>query len=576
MSAEYSIKDYLIGYSKLVLDGHVVACQKHIWACMRFLKDIERENTPEFPYVFDEDSAMHFIEWCQEFKHTKGVLEGEYIELAPIQLFVFGNVYGWYKVYKSGRRKRRFTKVYWQVARKNAKSQSLACVASYEWAAYGVNMSEVYIGATESKQSQIVWKEVKAQIGACELLEDKYSIAYGEIRHERSDSVIVALSKESKKSGDGFNPQCGIIDEYHAHPTSEILDVITSGQGARVNPITFIITTAGFNLNHPCYRVEYDLVGKLLDPNNPIGEKLEHYFAMVNELDKDDDYNDRSVWEKANPIICSYEEGREKLEEYYEEAHSAPEKMRNFLTKNMNIWVSMADNGYIDTAKWKNCYILNPVIPDLTNRVGYIGIDLSQRHDLTSCTFEFPLDNGFYAIKHHSFLPEDRLHEKMNTDNVPYDLWVNQGYITLTEGETVDYRYIKEHIKREIAANKYNAKELCFDPWSALQFAQEMETEGYTPIEVIQGMKTLSEPSKDFRNKVLEGKIYHGDDPVLAWAIGNAVVKMDANANIQLDKAKSTNRIDPLAATINAHVRAWNHHLNYQDLSAHFLNGWRL
>src|SRR5690349_20355473 len=167
----YSLKDYLIAYSNLVIDGHVVAGQKHIWACMRFLRDIEREGTEEFPYWFDEDKAMHFIEWSQEFKHTKGILTGENIELAPIQIFVFGNIYGWYGKDSKGKPLRRFTRAYWQVGRKNAKSQSLALVGSYEWAAYGVNMSEVYIGATKKEQAQIVWKEIAEQLKGCDFLQ---------------------------------------------------------------------------------------------------------------------------------------------------------------------------------------------------------------------------------------------------------------------------------------------------------------------------------------------------------------------------------------------------------------------
>ncbi|MED3089141.1 terminase large subunit domain-containing protein, partial [Bacillus toyonensis] len=282
----------------------------------------------------NEEKALRFLKWMSLFKHTKGKLAGERIEPHSIQTFVFSNIYGW--VHRNTGL-RRFKKAYWQVGRKNAKSQSLACVGSYEAMAFGENMSEVYIGATKSEQSKIVWNEIKAQMNGCEDLKGKFNIAYGKIQHTKTDSFISALSKDAGKSGDGLNVQCGIIDEYHAHTTSEIYDVLVSGSGARPNPFMMIITTAGFNLNHPCYRVEYQYVSKILDPNVDI--ENEEYFVMVNELDKDDEITNPEVWEKANPILCSYEEGRSFLKGELQSALDVPEKMRNYLTKNMNRWV---------------------------------------------------------------------------------------------------------------------------------------------------------------------------------------------------------------------------------------------
>ena len=153
-------------------------------------------------------------------------------------------------------------------------------------------------------------------------------------------------------------------------------------------------------------------------------------------------------------------------------------------------------------------------------------------------------------------MPEDTLQEKMNTDKMPYDLWVEQKRITLTPGAIVDYNFIKQYIKEFEKEMKCNVKEVCADPWNATQFMQDMENEGYTVVEIRQGMMTLGGPTKDFRDQVYGGNIIHDNNPVLNFAIGNAVTKMDHNENIMLDKAKSTQRIDPIASVINAHVRA--------------------
>ncbi|MGB9813521.1 MAG: terminase large subunit [Thermovenabulum sp.] len=545
------LKKELMQYSEDVVNGKIVACQKHKWACERFLKDIEREGTDEFPFIFDEAKAERFLEWMRLFKHTKGVLAGQHIEPHIIQKFVFGNIYGW--VHKDTGL-RRFKKAYWQVARKNAKSQSLACVASYEAMALGEPMAEVYIGATKREQSKIVWNEVKAQLQGCEHLKGKYRVAYGKIEHFKSGSVIVPLSKEDGKTGDGLNVQCGIIDEYHAHPTSEIYDVLVSGIAARPQPLLVIITTAGFDLNNPCYAVEYRYVSQILDPNSPI--ENDEYFVMINELDRDDDVKDESVWVKANPILCSYKEGMEFLRGALKEALDAPEKMRNFLTKNMNVWVDQKDSGYMDMNKWAMCGRNLKDFEGYEGRECYIGIDLSAKIDLTSVGFVFPNDDGTYAIFSHSFMPEETLQAKRKTDKVPYDLWVKQGWLTVTEGAVVDYEFVKAYIKEVIEKHNIKPVMICYDPWNASQFAQDMEKDGFVMVEIRQGIKTLGEATKDFREKVYQGKIIHNNNPVLTWAVGNAVTRADANENIMLDKSKSTERIDPIAAIINAYSQA--------------------
>jgi phage terminase large subunit-like protein len=544
------LKQWLIEYSNDVINGEIVACQKHKWACHRFLRDIEREGTDEFPYIFDEEKALRFLNWMALFKHTKGKLAGQHIEPHPIQIFVFSNIYGW--IHKETGL-RRFKKAYWQVARKNAKSQSLACVGSYEAFALGESMSEVYIGATKTEQSKIVWNEIKAQVQGCDFLKGKYKIAYGKIEHTKSGSFISALSKDAGKTGDGLNVQCGIVDEYHAHSTSEIYDVLVSGMGARPQPLMMIITTAGFELQHPCYSVEYQYVSKILDPDNPI--ENDEYFVMINELDKDDDIKDERNWVKANPILCSYEEGIAYLRGELKAALDVPEKMRNFLTKNMNVWVNMRDGGYMDLSKWAACG-QNIDLSVLEGLECTVGVDLSAKVDLTSVSFEFKTKDNKYIILSHSFIPEDTLWQKTKTDNVPYDLWVKQGWITTTPGAVVDYSFIKSYIKSFAEKHKVRIKEICADPWNATQFMQDMENEGYTVVEIRQGIATLSGPTKDFREQVYSGNVIHNNNPVLTWAISNAVTRQDANENIMLDKSKSTNRIDPIAAVLNAHTRA--------------------
>lgn len=552
-----TVKNELIQYCHDVNANRPLTCLKHKWACSRFLRDIERENTPEFPFIFTEEKAERFFNWMRLFKHRKGILAGQYIEPHIIQKFVFGNVYGWLHK-ETGYR--RFNKMYWQIARKNAKSQSLSCVGGYELMAFfetGEETSEVYCAATKKEQSKVVYDETVAMLNKCKLLKGKYSTAYGRIEHLKTESIMRPLSEEDKKTGDGFNPQCGIIDEYHAHETSEAYDVVDSGMGARAQPLLAIITTAGFDLANPCYRVEYDLISKILNPNIPVD--INHYFALVCELDKNDegelqdDIKNPDVWVKANPIVCSYPEGVSYLQKKLEESVEAPEKMRNFLTKHMNVWIMQRESGYMNMARWTTC---NNEFPDLRGKFCYVGLDLSAKIDLTSVSFEFKIDDKYFIMSH-SFMPEDTLKTKQKTDKVPYGLWIKEGWLSTTSGAVVDYRAVKTYAIERAEKEGWKIAEWCLDPWGGIQISADLEDEGYTAVEIVQGIKTLSEPTKNFREMVYLDRVVHDKNPLLSWSISNAVVeKVDRNENIILSKKKSRERIDPIASVINAHVRA--------------------
>lgn len=555
-----TLTDELIQYSKDCIADARHVCQKHRWACERFLKDLKKSGTKDFPYIFDEEKALRFFEWAALHKHTKGVLAGEPIEFTPIQRFIFGNVYGWVHP-DTGLR--RFRKAYWQVARKNAKSQSLAIVGDYELMALGEPMSEVYIGATKSMQAKIIYNEVVAMLKRCPLLKGKWHESYGVIRHPKSDSILRPLSKDDGKTGDGLNPQCGLIDEYHAHPTDEILEVINTGMVARRQPLLFIITTAGTNFGGPCYRVEYPLVEKILDPS--LDFDVADYFCMVNELDRDqegnliDDVKDEERWVKANPIAATYPEGLANIRSKLASALESPEKMESFLTKNMNLWVNQSAMSYMDMAKWKERGAITEIPVDLYGRSAYVGIDLSKRIDLTAAGIIVPIDVDStvkYVVRAHGFIPEDTVAVHEKTDKVPYRAWAKAGYLTITPGDVVDYRFIESWIHETTDDLGVNVKELCYDPYNATHFAQDFDAQGITTVEVRQGMRTLSEPTKAFREEAYRGNILHEPNPLLDWAVSNAVTKRDHNENIILDKEKSTNRIDPIAAVINAFSRA--------------------
>ncbi|WP_141706113.1 terminase large subunit [Caloranaerobacter ferrireducens] len=552
-----SYSDSVTQYCYDVLEGKEIAGELVKLACKRHLRDLDRQGAEEFPYIFIPEKAERVFKFFSFCKHTKGKLAGQPINLEPFQKFIIGSIFGW--VHKDTGL-RRYRKAYVQLGRKNGKSTILSGTGLYMLMADGEEGAEIYSTATKKDQAKIVYDDAKNMVIRSKDLSKRLKPNRDMIYHEKTNSKFVPLSKDTK-SLDGLSPYLGIIDEYHAHPTPEMYDVIVSGMGQRTQPLLFIITTAGFELNYPCYK-EYKYCCQLLDGTL----KNEEYFVYIAQLDKNDDYRDANVWIKANPLLAKTEEGMNYLRGELKIALDMPEKLRNFLTKNMNIWVDEKDNGYMDMKKWRAC---NKELPNLEGKECIVGVDLSSKIDLTSVTAEFPLENGEYAIISHSFIPENAIRTKEIKDKVPYSLWIKQGYITATPGDIVDYEFVKQYI-RDLNV-KYKVKEICFDPWNATQFATDMMNEGFECVEIRQGYKTLSEPTKNIRELVYQGKIIHGNNPVLTWAVSNAVTKQDPNENIMLDKAKSTNRIDPIASLINAHSRAMLY-MREKDVNEHILS----
>ena len=568
-----SIKEDLIEYCNRILDGRIIACKKHKWTCERFLNDLEKsnKNLEEFPYRFDELEAQRAIDWIEEFKHSKGELAGTRIKAHLFVKFILANVYGWINI-KTGYR--RFKSMYEQVGRKNAKSQTLAGITTYELAPYGVLGSEVYCLAPVSKQAKAVFKEAINMINGHRIIKRKFHIreSTNEIFHKKSNSTMSLFTKDDLKKGDSYNPQLAVIDEYHLFDTSEAVDVMESGMGARYNPLIAIITTAGRKIFCPC-KEEYDYCSKIINPNVPIND--DRYFVVIAEIDDKDDPFDFINLCKANPVVSTYKTGLESLQEKLNTAKERADKRIEYLTKQCNRWINQKINDpYMDMDKWSKCEI--DEIPNIEGLKCVIGLDKSDKIDLTSITYEIDLVNNEILIMNHCFIPEDTLEAKMKTDKVPYDLWVKEGYITVIPGAKIKNDYIVEKIKEDLKKYKFELDSVAYDPWHCEDIVESLEDEGILCIEVPQTYASLSEPTKDFRAKVYAKEVKYVKNPVLTYCMSNAVEDKDRKENLKLWKEKkSSERIDAAVTCIISHVRMidqLNSNINNHVLS----DGWSL
>ena len=316
-------------------------------------------------------------------------------------------------------------------------------------------------------------------------------------------------------------------------------------------------------MNVPCYQQEYQYVSGLLDPDKPDIEN-DKYFGDIFEAESDIPLNDENfefLSKMANPVRAYYPEGLQKIYDDYIIAKQTPEKMTVFLTKALNVWVQAKEGGYMDMAKWNACKVKKLPV-DIRGREVYIGFDMSAKIDLTSVSFIIPYKDGEtvkYILFSHSFIPNrDTLRERTKADKMPYDSWECAGFLTVTDTEIVDQNAVINYVNGFVSSQGLKINCLCFDPANASKIMLELSEIGYDVIEVNQSHKSLNEPTTAFREQVYCGNVVFLDNPLLNYAMGNAVVRVN-NGLIKVDKDMSRKRIDPVDATICAFKMAMYH-----------------
>jgi phage terminase large subunit-like protein len=542
----------VLDYAEKVVSGEIIAGEPVQLACQRHIENLRdsKLNVTTFEYYFDDLAADHAIRFYDYLKHSKGKWARQSFILEPWQKFIVGSLFGW--LHKTTQL-RRFRTAYDEIPRKNGKTTLASGVGDYLFIGDDEYGAEVYACATKKDQAKLTFDESKRMVRASPDLSQFVRIHENNMYAIETGSKYEPLAADSN-SLDGLNVHGGIIDEYHAHKNANLYHVIESGTSAREQPMIFVITTAGSNQHGPCYQLR-DYALKVL-------KKIhidETFFAYIATVDEGDDVYDINTWMKANPNL-GVSKNLEYMTKQAAKAKQMPTAFVEFLTKDLNVWTN-ASVKWMPLSKWDACKKEHTpeLLESLKGRKCYAGLDLSSKTDITALALIFPPDekNGDYIIIPYFWIPEDDLQEREDRDKFQYRHWVNKGVIQTTPGNTIDYSYIKETIIN--LGKEYKILEIAFDEWNATQIALELSAEGFTMIPARQGFKTLSEPMKELERLVLETRFIHGGNPVLRWMADAVVAKVDTNTNIMPDKSKSTNRIDGIAACINALRRIIDH-----------------
>jgi phage terminase large subunit-like protein len=534
-------------YAQGVVKKKIVACKWVRLACKRHLDDLKAARKRGAKYYFDVDAANRVCTFLSLMPHTKGkwAQKRELIVLQPWQCFAFCALFGW-KLKKDGRR--RFRKAYFAVPRKNGKSIIGSGIGLYMFAADGEFGAEVYAGAGTEKQAWEVFRPAKQMLERTPELRDALGA-------EVWAKALVNPGDGSRfepvigKPGDGSSPSCAIVDEYHEHDTSDLVDTMETGMGSREQPLMLMITTAGFNIAGPCFDQESE-AKKVLDGVLDNDE----LFALIYTIDDKDRWDDPKSLYKANPNLGISVDEDFLLSQQRQAVQSASKQTR-FKTKHLNIWCS-AKSAWLNILDWNKCSDPKLKPEQFKGERCYVILDLASRSDVCVIMLMFVKEidgkQHFYLFGHY-YLPEHAIENDPKNAGA-YRKWVIEGSLQQHEGAEIDFDLIEEDTLALVG--EYGPEEVVFDPFRAAQLEQRLTKRGITAVEVGQTVKNLSLPMKEFESAVKAGRVHHDGNPVLTWMASNVVAKLDAKDNIYPRKEKAEQKIDGIVATIMGMNRA--------------------
>jgi phage terminase large subunit-like protein len=491
---------------------------------------------------FDVEQFERIQRFFGQLKHGKGIWAGKPFELLPWQRDLLGALLCW----KRPDGTRRFRKAYIEVPRKNGKSTLLAGLAIYMLMCDNEQGAEVYCAASARDQAAIVGDACRAMVQGNPVLAARVDVFRNVITFGTSKLEILSSDAGTKH---GKNASTVIFDEVHTFPNRDLYDALVTSMGARQQPLEVSITTAGHDRNSLCWEL-HNYAEKVRD-----GLIDDHaFFPAVFSAPVDADWKSPKVWRKANPSLgITVTEAYLKAE--CDKARELPAYETTFRQLYLCQWTE-SKRAWISSDAWKACAssAADPTL--LAGRECWGGLDLSTTTDLSSLSLVFPLADGSVDVLSWSWCPERGIRIRSRTDRAPYDVWAARGELIPTPGDVVDYDFIAEKIRD--VCKTYNVKALGFDPWNATQLSTQLYGEGVPMLEVRQGYRTLSEPSKKLEALVVSRKIRHPDSQLLNWAISNVVCDQDPAGNLKPSKASSTERIDPAAALVTA-LATWLH-----------------
>jgi phage terminase large subunit-like protein len=549
-----------------------------IAACQRQIDDLERQGSPDFPYVFNAEltdsngikyyPAERICKFAELMKHTKGEKKGQRFVLEPWQCFFLTTVFGWINVNDNYRR---FDEVYAEIPRKNGKSPIGAIIGLYMLTADLEAGAEIYSGASNRDQALEVFKPAWIMARSNNDLKKLYGLTiygekptFGSIVKNDDLSTFQPLVGDP---GDGQSVHCYLCDEYHEHRTDNQYSTMKTGTVGRRQSIIAVITTAGTNIAGPCYMLRTQVVNIL---NKVDGFENDSLFGLIYTLDPGHDWTDISNWPRANPN-WGVSVNAEKAEKILRDALQKPSTQNITRTKHLNQWMNVA-SAFFDMVSLQKCADKKLKFENFKGESCITGVDLASKTDLTASVDVFFEDVGgkkhYYAFTH-AYLPERALEGE---DSRHYQGWANDGHLEVMPGASINTDIIENDIYDR--SKTVDIMEIPHDPWNAATMVGHMEAKGFEMVEINQTVANMSEPTKELESAILDGRFHYDGNPVMTWCLANIVCEYDTNDNVKPKRAKNQNhmKIDCGIALIMAIGRAMVHKPKVQGNDGSLLN----
>lgn len=527
-------------YARDVSTGKVFACKWVKLACKRQTEDLKKYARSGL-YEWSKEEAGRICRFIELLTHTKGELAGQRVVLEPWQIFILTTVFGWRRRADGGRR---FRRVYIEVPRGSGKSTLSSGVALYCLLADHEPGAEVYSFATTRDQAKIVFGDAKVMAEHNPALRERFGLQVlaNALYVSSTNSTFQAKSAEGSTL-DGLNTHLAVVDELHAHKTRAVYDVVETSLGKRRSSLLWCITTAGFDTSGICYEVRTmctKVLSRLADD--------ETQFAIIYTIDDGDDWSSMEALEKANPN-WGVSVRPEVITSLLQKAKTLPSAINNFKTKHLDVWCS-ARSAWLDMRAWKRCETTGLELSDFEGQPCFIGLDIGSKSDLTVKTYLFPFEEDGkdkYALFCECWLPSKAIETSTNSQ---YSGWVRSGYIQETDGAMTDLNVIEDSIREDLS--RFDVQAITYDSWQATQLATSLSDEGAPMLECRFTVQNVSDPMKTLEALVIDGRIVHDGNPVMAWMMGNVEARIDAKDNIFPRKERHENKIDGAVAAILA------------------------
>lgn len=563
MATKYPNVDAALRWAKRVIAGKVPCCRYVQLACQRHFDDHAASRGAKFRFKFNPAKAEKKIRLIQMLPHTKGewAFKRQLVTLEPWQMFGLAMTFGWVRK-NSGYR--RFRESYWEVPRKNGKSVIAAGVGISMFTADDEFGAEVYAGATSEKQAWEVFRPARLMIKRSPMLMEAAGIEVNASNMNRPADGS-RFEPIIGNPGDGSSPSCAIKDEYHEDATNEQYETMMTGMGARRQALMFIITTAGSDIEGPCYDKRRQVV-EMLEGTVPD----EELFGWIWTVDEGDDWTDPKVLAKANPNI-GVSVYQDYLISQQQRAIRSARFTNTFKTKHLNVWVT-AKTGFFNMESWRACEDKSLTLEQFEGHECVLGFDLARKLDMNSMARLFwrEIDEKihYYLVSPRFWVPEDTVRYSDNQRMAErLQKWVNTGELLETPGAEIDYREILAEAKE--AAKICSVRESPIDPHGATGLAHDLEDEGLTPVVITQNYTNMSTPMKELEAAIESGRFHHDGNQIMTWCMGNVIGKhLPGNDDIVRPiKQGNDNKIDGAVATIMAvgRVMAQAHTDNSDD-----------